>query len=285
MLWSKFIKSGFSAESNMCIYMIPGAFHNMKKSITLTHSLRIPVLVIAVFLLCSLLTYGEDEPQSAPTFVNRLLVNTDALTFAFDLKDIVTGSLTLESTSNHPGVNVLVPDGNRFARLDFTDEDGASLGSILIEIFEGRGGAAAERFINLSTKGYDLEGNEIPGAQPFYSNVDVHRIVDLTGIGGLIVQTGDAQFGNGTGGSPLGDFDDQFDRQNGLNFNFPGVIAMANSGPNTNDSQFFITDGAVGHLNGVHMIFGQVMFGQNTIDKMASWPETTGSIWMNTHPP
>lgn len=82
---------------------------------------------------------------------------------------------------------------------------------------------------------------------PLYNGTIFHRVIP-----GFMIQGGDP-LGNGTGG-PGYKFEDETD--NGLQFDHPGLLAMANAGPNTNGSQFFITDSTPSHLNGKHTIFG-----------------------------
>jgi cyclophilin family peptidyl-prolyl cis-trans isomerase len=72
-----------------------------------------------------------------------------------------------------------------------------------------------------------------------------------------MIQTGDAENGDGTGGSPLGPFPDAFNPL--LSFDAPGVLAFANSGPDTSDSQFFITAAPTTWLNDGYFIFGQMV--------------------------
>ena len=84
--------------------------------------------------------------------------------------------------------------------------------------------------------------------RPLYDGTIFHRIMK-----GFMIQGGDPL---GTGmGDPGYRFEDEVD--NGLQFDQPGLLAMANSGPNTNGSQFFITDSTPDHLNGKHTIFGK----------------------------
>ena len=87
-----------------------------------------------------------------------------------------------------------------------------------------------------------------PGEGPLYHDVRVHRVIP-----GFMIQTGDPR-GDGTGG-PGFKFHDEV--RPDLRFDRPGRLAMANAGPGTNGSQFFVTEGPTPHLDGKHTIFGQ----------------------------
>ncbi len=91
----------------------------------------------------------------------------------------------------------------------------------------------------------------------FYDGVSFHRV-----IGDFMIQGGDPT-GTGTGG-PGYKFGDEFEG-NPLKHE-PKVISMANAGPNTNGSQFFITHSPQPHLNGMHTVFGKVVEGQEVVD-------------------
>jgi len=99
-------------------------------------------------------------------------------------------------------------------------------------------------FVNLATRG-------------FYDGLKFHRVVD-----GFMAQGGDPR-GNGSGG-PGYEFEDEI----ALRLNQEGILAMANSGPNTNGSQFFITFVSAPHLNGAHTVFGLVQSGREVIRQL-----------------
>lgn len=96
--------------------------------------------------------------------------------------------------------------------------------------------------------------------RPFYNDLTFHRV-----ISGFMIQGGDP-LGTGTGGPGY-----QFDNENtNASFDKPGVLAMANAGPNTNGSQFFITVAPTPHLQGDYNVFGQVISGQDVVDKISN---------------
>lgn len=99
--------------------------------------------------------------------------------------------------------------------------------------------------------------------RPFYNGLTFHRIIPR-----FMIQGGDPK-GNGTGG-PGYTFKDEIVR--GLLFDRPGRLAMANAGPNTNGSQFFITTVPTPWLNGHYSIFGEVVEGEDVVEKISQLP-------------
>lgn len=124
-------------------------------------------------------------------------------------------------------------------------------GDIAIELFADQAPKTVGNFVGLATgeKEYiDLESGQ-PTTGNFYDGVVFHRIID-----GFMIQGGDPT-GTGRGG-PGYQFGDEFHPE--LSFDRPYLLAMANAGPGTNGSQFFITVGPTPHLNRRHTIFGEV---------------------------
>src|SRR3978361_1571517 len=121
-------------------------------------------------------------------------------------------------------------------------------GEIRINLFPNHAPATVENFTGLATgtKDYD-DGTGRSG--PFYDGLGFHRVIE-----GFMIQGG-CPTGTRTGG-PGYQFKDEFHPE--LAFNKPYLLAMANAGPGTNGSQFFITLGPTPHLNRRHTIFGEV---------------------------
>jgi cyclophilin family peptidyl-prolyl cis-trans isomerase len=125
-----------------------------------------------------------------------------------------------------------------------------SEGTIRAEIFEDKAPITSANFLKLVRQG-------------FYNGVTFHRVIP-----GFMIQGGDPS-GNGTGG-PGYMIKDEFHPT--LKHTGPGIFSMANAGPNTGGSQFFITLDKTPWLDGKHAIFGKVVGGQDVVDKIAGLP-------------
>lgn len=126
-----------------------------------------------------------------------------------------------------------------------------TLGDVTINLFEDQAPKTVRNFTELAdgSKEWTNPKSNAKSNDPLYDGTIFHRV-----IAGFMIQGGDP-LGTGTGG-PGYKFDDEFHGE--LNFDRPYLLAMANSGPKTNGSQFFITVTPTPHLNRKHTIFGEV---------------------------
>jgi peptidyl-prolyl cis-trans isomerase A (cyclophilin A) len=126
-----------------------------------------------------------------------------------------------------------------------------SMGRITCQFFQQQAPKTVANFIALANGAKDWTDpatNKVQHNKPLYDGTIFHRVIPE-----FMIQGGDPT-GTGTG-DPGYKFEDEFDPN--LGFDVPGRLAMANSGPNTNGSQFFITEAPAEHLNQHHTIFGQ----------------------------
>ncbi len=135
-----------------------------------------------------------------------------------------------------------------------------SLGDIEVELYDERAPRTVENFVGLATGETVWEdpetGEEIDG-EPLYDGILFHRVIQ-----NFMIQTGDP---TGTGhGGPGYTFDDEFHEE--LRHDEAGVVSMANRGPDTNGSQFFITLAPQPHLDDHHSVFGQVTDGMEVVE-------------------
>ena len=128
-------------------------------------------------------------------------------------------------------------------------------GDITLELEYRKTPMTVCNFVGLATGVLNMEN---PG-KPFYDGLTFHRVID-----NFMIQGGCPK-GNGTGG-PGYRFPDEFD--DSLRHTGPGVLSMANAGPGTNGSQFFITHVETPWLDGKHTVFGHVVEGQNVVNKI-----------------
>ncbi len=121
-----------------------------------------------------------------------------------------------------------------------------NMGTFEIKLFEDKAPVTTKNFIDLVQKG-------------FYDGLIFHRVID-----GFMIQGGDPS-GNGTGG-PGYTIPDEFHKD--LQHDSEGILSMANAGPNTGGSQFFITLAATPWLNGHHAVFGKVVKGMEVVQEI-----------------
>ena len=136
-------------------------------------------------------------------------------------------------------------------------------GDIEIRLFSDHAPKTVANFVGLAegTKEWKDPRSGSKTTTKLYDGTVFHRVID-----GFMIQGGDP-LGSGRGG-PGYQFADEFHPE--LAFNRPYLLAMANAGPNTNGSQFFITVGPTPHLNRKHTIFGEVTKGSDVVDAIAT---------------
>ena len=182
-------------------------------------------------------TNADEAPFFAP--VGDLSVEVGSpLHVPIDGYDPEGGPLTVSVTVDDSSiVTARVLTGNRSWRLNME-----AYGDMVFELFEDRADRPTGRIVELTQAG-------------FYDDIEFHRVID-----NFVIQGGDPT-ATGTGGSTLGDFDDQFHPE--LQHNRTGVLSYAKSSDDTNDSQFFVTEGPTRNLDFNHSIFGQLVEGED----------------------
>ncbi|RIK82658.1 MAG: hypothetical protein DCC68_05930 [Planctomycetota bacterium] len=150
--------------------------------------------------------------------------------------------ITYTVTSGSPSISTYIPQGNRSMRINVN-----KFGTLTFQLFDDRAPRATNHIAQLAEDG-------------FYNGIIFHRVID-----NFVIQGGDPT-GTGSGGSDLGDFDDQFHVD--LQHNRTGLLSMAKSNDDTNDSQFFITDVATRFLDFNHTVFGLLTEGDFIRDEI-----------------
>lgn len=179
------------------------------------------------------------------------------------LGDVPAGYTAVEALSKEPKREfdkepaMTLQDGTDYYALIDTNK-----GQILLDLYEQETPVTVNNFVTLAR-------------YHFYDNTRFHRVID-----GFMAQAGDPNSADetkkdtwGTGG-PGYQFADEF--RNKLRFSSEGVLAMANSGPQTNGSQFFITFAPTDFLNGRHTIFGKVVSGDDVLAKLTRTSSSEG---------
>jgi len=133
-----------------------------------------------------------------------------------------------------------------------------SKGNIILELYYEQAPTTVSNFVALAEGNHPVVDDQHEGKR-YYDGLKFHRVIE-----NFMIQGGDPT-GTGSGG-PGYQFDDEFNEE--LKHNGPGILSMANAGPGTNGSQFFITHVETPWLDGKHSIFGKVNSGQDVVDKV-----------------
>ena len=161
-------------------------------------------------------------------------------------------------TASFPAIQV-PGSGQLYARFVTT------LGNIVIRLEEQRAPKTVKNFVGLATGTQEWvhpRTGQLQKGVPYYDGTIFHRVIP-----DFMIQGGDP-LGQGTGGP--GQFEDEFHPE--LRHKGPGILSMANSGPGSNGSQFFITEGSTAHLDDKHSVFGQAVAGNDVVKKIAHAP-------------
>ncbi len=215
------------------------------------------VLTLARISELSGITIPQGETPSFATIGNKSVQIGAPLNIPIDAYDPDGGPLTVTVSVEKPELlEAKVLTGNRSIRIDMNGYE-----DMVFELFETDAPRATGRVVQLAN-------------QNFYDGIVFHRIVN-----GFVIQGGDPT-GTGGGGSTLGDFDDDFNAN--LVHTGSGLLSFAKSTDDTNDSQFFITEGPQRFLDFNHSVFGQLVEGEKTREAISNHAVVNAAAGNNT---
>ena len=205
------------------------------------------------YAACLLLLLGCSEQAGNK---EALQPETKAPSAANEANTSTTAQAAKELSKVTKGIN---GEGTLYAKFVTTQ------GEIVIELFEAQAPRTVANFVGLARGLIDWVEPEAKSKvrKPFYDGLTFHRVIP-----GFMIQAG-CPLGTGVG-TPGYQFDDEFHPE--LKHSEAGRLSMANAGPNTNGSQFFITERPTPQLDNVHTVFGQVREGMDTVRKIARIP-------------
>lgn len=185
-------------------------------------------LIVIVAILGAFLINKNDTPKAIVSTETQFSQVVPTPEISNNTQDMAKPEMTIDTTKDY---SVVLK---------------TNMGDITIKLFADKTPITVNNFVTLAEKS-------------FYDGVIFHRVIP-----GFMIQGGDPT-GTGMGG-PGYQFEDEI--VDGLEFTKAGLLAMANAGPGTNGSQFFITLGNTDWLNGNHTIFGEVVDGMDIVEKI-----------------
>ncbi len=214
---------------------------------------KILILTVSLLILtgCSLRQTGEQEQINMPNDLKSTFSEDELLQGVSATKNTLVGQVKSNTEAGE------VPDGNQIVLEDLATVYNQAIiktnfGDITVIFYPEASPITVSNFMNLAKK-------------EFYNGTKFHRVIKDFMIQGGDPNSKDDDWSNDGTGGPGYKFDDEINAHELIR----GSLAMANSGPNTNGSQFFIvTTEATPHLDGKHTNFGQIIEGMNIVDKI-----------------